>query len=168
MPEGRYPVDKDELIKWVTLLLTKRHMFYIILFSGIIFDLISKNLAKIYLLDRVNILWDFLYFQYILNPGIAFSVKFNPFLLKILTITLIIVIYYYYRKEKKENNDKLLDLSFWLILAWAIWNAIERILNSNVIDFIWIKYFSIFNLADSFISIWFIIYLYIMYKKNKK
>lgn len=141
-------------------------MFYIILFSWIIVDLVSKYLANTYLQNKVNILWDFIYLQYILNPWIAFGVKVNPILLKIITICLIILIFYYYRYEKKENNNKLLDLSFWLILAWAIWNAIERVFNSNVIDFVWVKYFSVFNLADSFISIWAIIYLYIIYKNK--
>lgn len=141
-------------------------MFYIILVSWIIIDFVSKYFANIYLQNKVQILWDFVYLQYILNPWIAFWVKVNPILLKILTICLIIIIFYYYRYEKNENNSKLLELSFWLVLAWAIWNAIERIFNSNVIDFIWVKYFSVFNLADSFISIWAIIYLYIIYKNK--
>lgn len=142
-------------------------MFYIILISWIIIDLISKYFANIYLQDKVNIIWDYLYLQYILNPWIAFWIKIYPPLLKILTISLIILIFYYYRQEKKEKNDKLLDISFWLVLAWAIWNGIERVFNSEVIDFIWVKYFSIFNLADCFISIWWIIYLYLIYKNNK-
>ena len=142
-------------------------MFYIILVSWIILDLVSKNIAKIYLQNKINILWDFVFLEYIQNPWIAFWIKVYPILLKILTISLIIMIYYYYRHEKKENNSKLLDLSFWLILAWAIWNAFERIFYSNVIDFIWVKFFSIFNLADSFITIWAVIYLYIIFKNKK-
>jgi signal peptidase II len=143
-------------------------MFYIIIILWIILDLFTKNLAFLYLQDRINLLWDFVYFQFILNPWIAFGIEIYPVLLKVLTISLIIWIYYYYKDEKKTiKQTKLLDISFWLILAWAIWNAIERILNSNVIDFIWVKYFSIFNLADSFITIGAIIYMYILYKNNK-
>lgn len=142
-------------------------MFYIILFFWIFIDFVSKYLANIYLQNKVNILWDFIYLQFIQNPWIAFWVKVYPILLKIVTISLIILIFYYYRHEKKQNNSKLLDISFWLVLAWAIWNAIERVFNSTVIDFIWVKYFSIFNLADCFISIWAVIYLYLIYKNNK-
>jgi signal peptidase II len=81
---------------------------------------------------------------------------------------LIIGIFYYYIKEKKLYKNKFLtDLSFWLILAWAIWNWYERLFNKKVIDFIWVKYFSVFNLADSFITIWAIIYLYILFKNKK-
>jgi len=139
-------------------------MFYLILIIWIILDLYSKNLALNFLQEKINILWDFLYLQYVENTGIAFSTQI-PFL-KILTIILIIVIFVYYLNErKKEKNKSLIDLAFWLILAWAIWNWIERILYWKVIDFLWVKYFSVFNLADSFISIWAIILIYYYYKK---
>lgn len=143
-------------------------IFYIIFIIWLILDLITKNLANIYLQNKINILWDFLYFQFILNPWIAFWIKVYSLLLKVITISLIILIFYYYKSERKKiNNKKLLDISFWLILSWAIWNAIERIFNSNVIDFIWVKYFSIFNLADSFITIGAILYIYIYFIKIK-
>jgi len=143
-------------------------IFYTTLFIGLVLDILSKNFAFIYLQNKINIFWDLIYLKYILNSWIAFWIKIYPLLLKVITISLIILIFYYYKKERKTiKNIKILDFSFWLILAWAIWNAIERILNSNVIDFIWIKYFSIFNLADSFIFIWAIIYIYILYKNNK-
>jgi len=143
-------------------------IFYIILIIWVFIDLITKNLANIYLQNKINILWDFLYFQFILNPWIAFWIEVYSLLLKVITISLIILIFYYYKSERKKiNNKKLLDISFWLILSWAIWNAIERIFNSQVIDFIWVKYFSIFNIADSFITIGAIIYIYTLYKNNK-
>ena len=143
-------------------------IFYTTLFIGLILDILSKNFAFIYLQNKLNIFWDLIYLKYILNPWIAFWIEIYPLLLKVITISLIILIFSYYKKERKTiKNIKILDFSFWLILAWAIWNAIERILNSNVIDFIWIKYFSIFNFADSFIFIWAIIYIYILYKNNK-
>lgn len=141
-------------------------MFYIVLIIWVIIDLFTKNLAYNYLQERINLFSDLLFFGYHENTGIAFSIQL-PFL-KILTFILIIVLFFYYFSEKKiHKNKKLLDLSFWLILAWAIWNWIERILNEKVIDFIWIKNFSVFNLADSFITIWAIIYLYILFKNKK-
>ena len=142
--------------------------FYTTLLLWLIIDILSKQIAIIYLQNKINILWDFFYLQFILNPWIAFGIKIPLFILKILTISLIIIIFYYYNNERKKIlNKKLFDFSFWLILAWAIWNATERILYSNVVDFIWIKYFSVFNLADSFITIWAIIYIYILYKNKK-
>ena len=145
-------------------------MFYFIIVIWVILDLITKNLAYLYLQEKLAIIWDLVYLQFITNPWIAFGIEINPILLKILTISLIILIFYYHRyerkNEKKKKWKKLIDISFALILAWAIWNAYERVFNSNVIDFVWVKYFSVFNLADSFITIGAILYLYILYKNN--
>lgn len=131
--------------------------FYITIIFWIIIDLFSKFLAKNYLQNEIKIFSDFFTLNYVENKGIAFSINV-PFL-KILTIILIFWIFYYYFREEKIKNDKIIDFSFWLILAWAIWNWIERIFNWFVIDFLSVKYFSIFNLADVFITIWAIIYL---------
>ena len=133
--------------------------FYLTIIIWIILDLFTKNLAYIYLQNKINILWYFLFLEYFENTWIAFSIQIPSFILKILTIILIFWIFYYYFKEEKKKKNIIIDISFWLILAWAIWNWIERIFNNKVIDFIWVKYFSIFNLADSFISIWAVIYL---------
>ncbi len=143
-------------------------IFYTTLFTWIIIDILTKTLANIYLIKKINILWDYIYLQFILNPWIAFWIEIYPTILKVITISLIILIFYYYKKERKElKSNKLIDISFWLILSWAIWNAIERIFNSNVIDFIWIKYFSVFNFADTFITTGAIIYMYVLYKNKK-
>ena len=144
-------------------------MFYIILLLTIILDQISKWVAMVYLENKQSIIWDFIYLEYIENPWIAFWIKL-PFL-KVITIILILWIFYYYRNEKKdiwEENRKWFDISFALILWWAIGNAIERISNWFVIDFIWVQSFSVFNLADSFITLWACLYFYILYKNNKK
>ncbi len=144
----------------------KINLFYVTIIIWIILDLYSKYLAKIYLQEKINLVWDFLFLKFAENRGIAFSINI-PFL-KILTIILIIWIFYYYIKYEKQKKNKFLDFSFWLILAWAVWNWIERVFNSKVIDFIWVKYFSIFNLADSFISLWAFIVLCLFLVKEKK
>lgn len=143
-------------------------MFYVIIIIWVLLDLLTKNLASLYLQDRLQLIWDFLYLQYIENTWIAFSIQLPSLVLKLVTIILIILIFYYYRTEKKnKEKNNLLDISFWLILAWAIGNWIERIFNEKVIDFIWVQYFSVFNLADSFITIWAVLYLYVLYRQNK-
>jgi lipoprotein signal peptidase len=142
--------------------------FYITLIITLVIDTITKLWAQNYLTEKINILWDFVFLQYIVNTWIAFSIQLPPLLLKIMTIVLIIAIFYYYKTEKKiEKNKKLFDISFWLILWWALWNAYERIFHEQVIDFLGIKYFSIMNFADIFISLWAILYIYIIYKNSK-
>ncbi|MDD3645852.1 MAG: signal peptidase II [Candidatus Gracilibacteria bacterium] len=143
-------------------------MFYVIIIIGVLLDLLTKNLASLYLQDRLQLIGDFLYLQYIENTGIAFSIQLPSLVLKLVTIILIILIFYYYRTEKKnKEKNNLLDISFGLILAGAIGNGIERIFNEKVIDFIGVQYFSVFNLADSFITIGAVLYLYVLYRQNK-
>ena len=167
-----------------TLPFTKAMFNYILTF-WIFVDLLSKNLASTLLTEKINLIFgDFVYFFYTTNPGIAFSIYIPPLILKILTIILIIFIFYYYKSEKdniKESipsplhsevlpfkKGRLLDVSFALILAWAIWNAVERILYSEVTDFIGVKYFAVFNLADSFITIWAILYIIYEFRGSRK
>jgi signal peptidase II len=145
-------------------------MWFLILFVLLIFlDLYSKNLAYNYLQEKINILGDFLFLKYTENTWIAFSIQLGWFFLKILTIILIIWIIIYFFKYEYWKKNKLLNLSFVFILSWAIANWFERIFYWKVIDFIWVKYFSVFNLADSFITIWAILYFYFLFfiEKNK-
>lgn len=145
-------------------------MFYFTLIIWLVLDFITKYLAVLYLKEPISIVGDLLYLQLIYNPGIAFGIKVPFWLLKIVTIALIIWIYYYYKWELKQETDtkkkKYLEFSYWLILAWAIWNWVERVFNERVIDFVWVQNFSIFNLADSFISIWAAFLIYYYYNKK--
>lgn len=130
----------------------------------IFLDFISKYIANTYLNWQINLLSDFIYLKLVKNPWIAFSINF-PFL-KIITILIIIWIIFYFLKYEKKKNNLLTNLSFSLIIWWALWNARERLIYSWVTDFIWIKFFSIFNFADIFLSIWVIIYLSLIVLKK--
>ncbi len=144
-------------------------MLYFLLIIFLIFlDLYSKNLAYNFLQKKTNIFSDFLYPKYTENTWIAFSIPIEWILLKIITIFLIILLIFYFYKYELKKKNFFINFSFSLIIAWAIWNAYERIFNSKVIDFIGVKYFSIFNLADIFITIWALIYLYFLFKENTK
>lgn len=123
-------------------------------------DIISKYLASVYLESKIHIFWDMLFLEFVKNTGIAFSFPITWVLLKIITVVLIFWIILYYIKEEKPKNNTLVDLSFILILSGAVWNALERIFLWEVIDFIWVKYFAVFNIADSYITIWALIYIY--------
>lgn len=141
--------------------------FYFTIIFWVLLDLVSKYLANLYLQENINLISDFLYLWYVENKWIAFSINV-PFL-KIVTIILTLWIFYYYFTEEKKKDDKIMDFAFGLILAWAIWNGYERIVNSFVVDFIWVKYFSVFNLADAFICIWAVIFILKTFlQKNKK
>ena len=125
--------------------------FYFTIIFWVLLDLVSKHFADLYLQENINLISDFLYLWYVENKWIAFSINI-PFL-KIVTIILILWIFYYYFTEEKKKDDKIM----------------ERIVNSFVVDFIWVKYFSVFNLADAFICIWAVIFILKTFlQKNKK
>jgi signal peptidase II len=134
-------------------------IFVATIILSVFVDLYSKFLASDYLINETNLIWDFVFLKLIENPWIAFSILMPPIIIKILTIILIIWIFYYYYTDIRKLNLPLLDVAFWLIIWWAMANWYERIINEKVIDFIGVKWFSIFNLADSFITIWAIIFV---------
>ena len=146
----------------------QRNTFYIVLISWLILDAITKYLAFFYLKNPISLIWDFLSLKLLFNPGIAFGVTLHQPFLKVLTICLILWIFYYYFTEERKKKSLLIDSAFWCILAGAIWNWFERIFRNEVIDFISVQYFSIFNIADVLITLGAILYLYAVYRETKK
>lgn len=143
-------------------------MFYVWIFFLVFIDLFTKFIAKNDLLIQKDLVGDFLYLRYVENIWIAFSLPVTGIVLKVLTIILIWVIFWYYYTEEKKKNLKIIHASFMFVLAWALWNWYERVFNGKVIDFIGIKYFSVFNFADIFITIWVILYIYSLIFLQKK
>lgn len=143
-------------------------MFYLWIIFLVCIDLFTKYLAKINLQETKNLVGDFLYLKYVENIWIAFSIPITWIFLKILTILIIWIIFWYYFTEEKKKKNKILDISFVLILAGALGNGYERIFHSKVIDFIGLKYFAIFNIADIFITFWVTIYIIYTLFFNKK
>jgi len=134
-------------------------MFYLFIVWLIALDLFSKYIAKTYFIETYYILKDLIFIKYVENNWIAFSIQLTWLLLKILTIIILVIIFWYYIKEEKKKQNLYINLSFALILAWWISNWYERIFNNYVIDFLWVKYFAIFNLADIYISIGAFLYM---------
>jgi len=120
-----------------------------------IFDSISKLVAFNILQEKSYQIIPWLFsLHYVENPGIAFSIPLTGIVLKVLTVILISGIIWYYFHEERKKSSKLIDISFAFILAWALWNAWERLYKWYVIDFIDLEFFAIFNLADSYITLW--------------
>lgn len=136
-------------------------LFYYSIIFAVFSDLYVKYLASFTFASgkEINLFWDFLYLTYIKNDWIAFSIGSGWIALKLLTVVLILwFIFYYFKYENRES--KLVNLGYWLIIGWAIWNWYERVFYEEVIDFIGIKGFAIFNLADAYITIWIILLIY--------
>lgn len=99
-----------------------------------------------------KIIGDLLSFTFTANYFIAFSLPFSGPILNILIALIIIFLFYYLYYSAKQENNKLLTASFLLILVGAISNFIDRVTFGYVVDYIYLKHFTVFNLADVYIS----------------
>lgn len=137
----------------------------------IVIDYISKIIISNYisLNTSIPIIGNFLRLTYVRNTGAAFSIFSNyTYLLAVISILVILLILYYvYRKKYVSGFDAL---CYGLLLGGATGNLIDRLIYGYVVDFISIrivKYnFPVFNLADSFIVIAFILLILVEIKKD--
>jgi signal peptidase II len=102
---------------------------------------------------------------YICNPGVAFGVKIPEFLFWLFWILIIVFIFILLLSKLKacQTSDvprlhRLLDIrcpsaGLILILSGSISNVIDRLYFGCIVDFIDLKFWPVFNLADSFIVI---------------
>ena len=98
---------------------------------------------------------------YICNQGISFGIQLPVFLFYIFWIGIIFfLLFALYKKYYIQNTIYII-----LILAGALGNMTDRIVFGCVIDFIDLKIWSVFNLADIFISIGVILLIIKTFKK---
>lgn len=90
------------------------------------------------------------------NTGIAFGLFRNQgavfIVIPIVAVILLAYNIYYYR-HNEEKLSRLYIVSFSLILGGALGNLIDRIWFGYVIDFIDLRVWPVFNIADSAITI---------------
>ncbi len=107
----------------------------------------------------------YLGWEYLANPGIAFSLPI-PNTLVILITPIIIVTLIFFLKNKYRKNNIVFSLGLTLIISGAVSNFIDRVLFEITIDYIRI-YTSVINLADLLIITGTILLILSEKKKNK-
>lgn len=144
----------------------------IILILGIILDRATKlwalNLKEE---NAINIIPNFLSFDYLENRGAAFGIMQNKqwFLIGT-TLCIMGLLVFIFLRYRKESN--FLKYSLILIISGAIGNLYDRIAYNYVIDFISVHYkdkyyFPTFNVADIMVVIGtFILAVYIIKGEN--
>ena len=142
-------------------------LIVLVLFDQFVKLLVVNNIGVDKSLIIIN---NFLEFTYIKNSGSAFGLfsEINV----ILPILTIIFIIYILKELKMHINDKLMVLSFILIISGAIGNLIDRLKLGYVVDFIYFKIFNvsmpIFNIADIFITFGILMYICKIIKDDVK
>ena len=95
------------------------------------------------------------HFTLVHNTGIAFGLfKDNGFVFLIIPIIAVVLLgYNLYYYHKVGELDRFYVFGFSLILGGAIGNLTDRIMLGHVIDFIDLRIWPVFNVADSAITI---------------
>lgn len=87
------------------------------------------------------------------NSGVAFSLPITGWLQVALTVLIIMGISFYAVQLDPIRKNIFTKFAYTSVIFGAIANAIDRIMIGRVVDFISVKYFAIFNVADIFITL---------------
>jgi signal peptidase II len=130
-------------------------MIYVIVTLIIFLDQLTKFLATKYLLLNQSqpIIKGFLHLTLIHNRGAAFGILKNQVPLFIFTSILAIILIYFNLKGTKHKKPLIYNFSLSLVLAGALGNLIDRLFLGYVIDFLDLRIWPVFNIADSAITI---------------
>ena len=139
----------------------------------LIFDQVSKAMivSQFDLYESISVA-PFFNLTFVVNYGFAFGFLNSPSLNQIIVsiVILSIIIYFLYLLIKTQDN--FFKVCLVLILSGAIGNFLDRIFRGYVVDFIDIYVFNYhwpaFNIADSCISIGFVILIFNILFLNKK
>lgn len=150
----------------------KKSLFILIVILILtIIDQIIKYLvvSNISIGSEKIIIDNFLKFIYIRNTGAAFGILSGNIIF--LIFITVLLIFYIVNEMKKNINNNLSLLSFSLILSGALGNLIDRVVRGYVVDYISFTLFnremSVFNLADTYITIGVVLLIYIVIKEGK-
>lgn len=120
---------------------SKKIIFFFIFPGLIFFDQMSKYIVRLRQPADGGL--------YICNPGVAFGIKIPDILFwSFWLIIIFMLMVFLYKKCFIPNTLYLI-----LILSGAISNVLDRFMHGCVIDFIDLKIWPVFNIADSFIVI---------------
>ena len=134
-----------------------------------IFAIAVDQISKFWIVNfvplnaQIKLIPGFLYITHIKNSGGAFGIfqnKINVFIIvSIISILLIIVL-----KISMNIKSYTYNLALGFVLGGAIGNLYDRYFIREVTDFIYLRFFAVFNGADSFIVVGFIILLIFLIK----
>ena len=142
-------------------------MILVIVTVVLFLDQLTKFLAIRFLQLNipVGLIKNFLYLTLVHNRGAAFGIFKNQLLIFVLISIFAIALIFYHLKNKK--NSVLSGISLSLIASGAIGNLIDRLRFGFVIDFLDLRVWPVFNLADSAITIAALLLSWeLLFKKN--
>ncbi len=139
--------------------------------------LILDQITKFLVINNLDLyesiaLLPILKLTFVVNYGFAFGFLNNPSLNQIFVSMIILIIIFYFLYLLIKTQDSIFKFTLVLILAGALGNFLDRIFRGFVIDFIDVyigKYhWPAFNVADSCITVGFVILMVNILFLNKK
>ncbi len=133
----------------------------------ILFDQITKIIGEKYLVNSSIDIW-FFKLTYTENTGMAFGMfQNNSFLLGIISSIIVSVLFFIREHYTKKIKSILLEFGMIFIISGALGNIFDRLRVGYVVDIFYVPYFSIFNVADSFVTIGGILLAIYFLRSNK-
>lgn len=144
----------------------KKAAFILVAVFFVLIDRFFKMLAlHIKYHEPINLVGDFFRFSFAPNYYIAFSLPLSGVFLNILIGIIILSLSFYLFSLSKKGE--LYEFSF-LIFVWfgAVSNYFDRLKYGFVIDYLDLKYFTVFNVADCMIVVSVFFFITLTYIKN--
>ena len=114
----------------------------------LVFDRLLKRLALIPSnIEGISLSGDLIRFKLFFNPVLAFGVQLNYYLILFFYFLFIFLLLWQW-VSSYQKNEKVMGLMWWLIILGAFSNLWDRLTLGQVIDYLDVKYYSVFNLAD--------------------
>jgi len=139
----------------------------------LIFDQVSKAMivSQFDLYESISVA-PFFNLTFVVNYGFAFGFLNSPSLNQIIVSIVILSIIIYFLYLLIKTQDRVFKICLVLILSGALGNFLDRIFRGYVVDFIDIYVFNYhwpaFNVADSCISVGFVILMFNILFLSKK
>jgi signal peptidase II len=120
--------------------------------------------------DGVPVLGNLLRLRLAYNEGVAFSFPLTGLALKAVTMALIAYVAYFFFRSEEHRGRKDVALAYAAILGGGIANAYDRLLIGKVTDFVDLKYFAIFNVADIMVTLGaaYVLAFHVFHDRNAK
>ena len=132
--------------------LSRQTLLYLVALVAFLLDRVTKSLVQHNLVLNTpdRLLGGVVYLTRTQNTGAAFSVgvTYGTFFLLLAAVASASIIFYNRRIPTRET---WLRVGLGMILGGAIGNALDRAVAGSVTDFIDLRWWPVFNLADSFI-----------------
>ncbi len=144
-------------------------MVFIIVLSILLLDqgtklLVSKSLSPH---QSLPVIKGVLQLSLVHNRGAAFGLFKGGVLFFILTAILAVILIYLNLKKQGWRKISLPAVALGLVLAGALGNLIDRIVFGYVIDFLDLRIWPVFNIADSAITVGAVLLGYSILKPKK-